>query len=197
MEVLNESNMATELVALEAEYSATDFDSFFTQHFGKVYGLLYRVTGSAEEAEDLSQELFLRLSRRQPPPWQSEVSAGWLWKAATHTALNALRGIRRRTAREERAHLQETPVRLLSEQDEDPEGSLIRNERRDAVRAALRALKPQESMLLLARHSGLSYAEVAAALKLNPASVGTLLSRAEQHFKQVYLSQEKHDESHV
>jgi RNA polymerase sigma-70 factor (ECF subfamily) len=50
-------------------------------------------------------------------------------------------------------------------------------------------------MLLLARHSGFSYAEVAAALNLNPASVGTLLARAERRFKEVYQNQETQDEN--
>ena len=53
-----------------------------------------------------------------------------------------------------------------------------------SVRATLRGLKPQESALLLLRHAGLSYAELAAALELNPASIGTLLARAERRFKE-------------
>src|SRR5579883_1557672 len=172
------------------------FEAFFRDNFARVYGLLYRVTGNAEDAEDLSQELFLQLARRDPPVWQTPVAAGWLWKAATHTALNALRGNRRRAAREERAHNQDLPVRLVAEQDEDPAGSAIRKEQQEAVRRALRTIKPQEAMLLLARHSGLSYAEVADALGLNPASVGTLLSRAEQRFKKAYQHQETHHEHH-
>jgi RNA polymerase sigma-70 factor (ECF subfamily) len=168
------------------------FEAFFRDTFPRVYGLLYRVTGNAEDAEDLSQELFLQLARREPPVWQTPVAAGWLWKAATHTALNALRGNRRRAAREERAHRQDLPVRLVAEREEDPAGSAIRREQQEAVRRALRAIRPQEAMLL-ARHSGLSYAEVAQALSLNPASVGKLLSRAEQRFKAAYQDQESPD----
>jgi RNA polymerase sigma-70 factor (ECF subfamily) len=186
--------MATQLMSPEATRSINSFDEFFREHFGKVYGLLYRVTGNAHDAEDLSQELFLKLSQRQPPPWESEVTAGWLWKAATHTALNALRGDRRRTAREERAHHQDLPLKVLSERDEDPERALVRNEQREAIRAALRQLGERDSMLLLVRHSGLTYAETAAALNLNPSSIGTLLARAEERFKQAYVSQESQDE---
>ncbi|HVA23170.1 MAG TPA: sigma-70 family RNA polymerase sigma factor [Chloroflexota bacterium] len=174
----------------------TAFEGFFREHFAKVHGLLYRVTGNAQDAEDLSQELFLQLSKREPPVWDTPVAAGWLWKAATHLALNTLRGKRRRVAREDRATRQDLPVRLLSERDQDPAGSLLRKEQRTAVRHALHKLKPQESLLLLARHSGLSYAEVAAALDLNPASVGTLLSRAERRFKDVYQDQEDHHGTH-
>jgi RNA polymerase sigma-70 factor (ECF subfamily) len=184
--------VATELL-IRSDAPATpanDFESFFREHFSKVYGLLYRVTDNAHDAEDLAQELFLQLSRRDPPVWQTPVAASWLWKAATHTALNALRGDRRRAAREERAYRQDVPIRLVAERDEDPAGSLLRREQQQAVRQALRKLKPQEAGLLLGRHSGLSYAEVAAALNLNPGSVGTMLARAEERFRRVYQEQE-------
>jgi RNA polymerase sigma-70 factor (ECF subfamily) len=82
----------------------------------------------------------------------------------------------------------------MAEREEDPSDSLLRKEQQEAVRRALRELRPQDSVLLLARHSGLSYAEVAAALDLNPASVGTLLARAEGRFKRIYQDQETSDE---
>ena len=173
------------------------FESFFREHFGRVYGLLYRVTGNAQDAEDLSQEIFLRLSRREPPIWASPAAGGWLWKAATHAALNALRGTRRRWLREERASREEWPVRLVLEREEDPAGSLERKERQRAVRRALAQLKQRESMLLLGRHGGLSYGELATALGLKASSVGTLLSRAERRFKEVYEQQEVQDGTDV
>ena len=166
------------------------FEDFFRRHYGRVYGLLYRVTGSAHDAEDLAQEVFLDVSHHGSAMWDNPATAGWLWKAASHTALNALRGQRRRQAREERAARQSEPVRLIAERDADPAGNLERSERQEAVRRALRQLPERDSLLLLARYSGLSYAEVADALQLNAASVGTLLARAEKRFKEVYESQE-------
>ena len=190
--------MAVDLLTKPESRSATAaFEGFFREHFTRVYGLLYRVTGNAQDAEDLSQELFLQLSRREPPVWETPIAAGWLWKAATHLALNTLRGKRRRLSREDRSTRQDQPVRLLSERDQDPAGSLLRREQQRAVRQALARLKPQDSLLLLARHSGLSYAEVGAALEINPASVGTLLSRAERRFKDVYQAQEESDATHA
>jgi RNA polymerase sigma-70 factor (ECF subfamily) len=184
------------LMKPDSRFATVAFEGFFRQHFAKVYGLLYRVTGNAQDAEDLSQELFLQLSKREPPVWDTPVAAGWLWKAATHLALNTLRGKRRRVAREDRAVRQDLPVRLVAEREQDPAGSLLRKEQQQAVRQALNRLKPRESLLLLTRHSGLSYAEVAAALNLNPASVGTLLSGAERRFKDVYQAQEEHHGTH-
>jgi RNA polymerase sigma factor (sigma-70 family) len=184
--------LATELLMPNDQRSSTSdpFEVFFRQHYPRVYGLLYRITGNPQDAEDVSQELFLQLSRRQPPMWENPAAGGWLWKAAGHAALNAIRGSRRRTAREERATRADLPVRLVAEREEDPAGSLVRKEQRDAVRRALDELEPRDRVLLLARHSGLSYAEVAQVLDMNPNSVGTLLSRAERRFKEVYITKE-------
>ena len=55
------------------------------------------------------------------------------------------------------------------------------------MRAVLAALETRQSELLLLRGSGLSYAEIAAALELNPSSVGTLLARAQQAFRKEYI----------
>jgi RNA polymerase sigma-70 factor (ECF subfamily) len=54
------------------------------------------------------------------------------------------------------------------------------------VHAVLIAMKPSSAQILLLRHSGLSYAEVAAALDVSSGSVGTLLARAEKEFQQLY-----------
>jgi RNA polymerase sigma-70 factor (ECF subfamily) len=51
----------------------------------------------------------------------------------------------------------------------------------------LRQMKERDAQLLILRHSGLSYREIAAALDVAPGSVGTLLARAEAEFEQRYL----------
>jgi RNA polymerase sigma-70 factor (ECF subfamily) len=57
---------------------------------------------------------------------------------------------------------------------------------RQQVQAALSAMKPRSAQILILRHSGLSYAEIAAALNVGVNSVGTLLVRAEKEFKKQY-----------
>ena len=69
----------------------------------------------------------------------------------------------------------------------DPEQVRAAAEEQEHVRTVLAALDPRQAELLLLRGSGLSYAELAAALELNPASVGTLLSRAQQAFRKEYI----------
>src|SRR5580704_8391916 len=68
-------------------------------------------------------------------------------------------------------------------------GDPARAEERHHVRLVLAVLEERQAELLLLRSSGLSYDEVAAAADVNPASVGTLISRAQQSFRKEYLKQ--------
>ena len=68
----------------------------------------------------------------------------------------------------------------------DPQDELARAEDRALVRAAIAKLPERQGQLLPLCYAGLSYSEIAGALDLAPASVGTLLARAERAFEAVY-----------
>ena len=146
-----------------------DLDAVFRRDYQLVVGVATRVLGSQDQAEDVAQEVFLSFGRSSVPAGEA---AGWLTVAATHTALNLLRSGRRRTAREESADDGPTVV-------PDVADLVITSEERSSVRAALARLPHKQAAALVLRHSGLSYAEVAAALDLSPGSVGTTVRRAE------------------
>jgi RNA polymerase sigma-70 factor (ECF subfamily) len=98
---------------------------------------------------------------------------GWLAVAAAHTALNLIRSGRRRAAREQgTADPHDAVV-------SDVADTVLARHERDLVREALGRLPRKHATALVLRHSGLSYADVAAALDLSPTSVGTTLRRAE------------------
>ena len=71
---------------------------------------------------------------------------------------------------------------------DDPLSDMLRAEQRRRVQGVLAALKPVSARLLLLRHAGLSYGELADALGIKPASVGTLLARATADFEKKYRS---------
>jgi RNA polymerase sigma-70 factor (ECF subfamily) len=77
------------------------------------------------------------------------------------------------------------------EQQSDPQDEYLRHEERERVRAALARLPERQGKLLLLRHAGLSYAEMAAALEVAPGSIGTLLVRAERAFLVEYERAER------
>jgi RNA polymerase sigma-70 factor (ECF subfamily) len=171
--------------------SEKDFDELFKIHYEGVYRLLYRIVGTREEAEDLAQETFLRLHRashlwdRQRAPHDRQHNIrGWLYRVASNLAYNTLRSEERRMRRQQETARQAT---VLTQGDDDPADLVVRADDREAVRRVLAALSQQQAQLLLLRHAGLSYRELAEALGVAAGSVGTLLARAEVAFEKSYL----------
>lgn len=161
------------------------FERIFYLYWPKIYAMLARLL-NGDEAEDVALETFLRLHQR-PWQWKDEQNvSSWLYRVALNLGLNALRSQQRRRHYETQAGM----AALQNPSPEEPEKALERAQKRQQVRAALAQMKPRAAQLLLLRHSGLSYAEIAAALNIRPASVGTLLARAEIEFQQRYRSLE-------
>ena len=147
-----------------------DLDEIFRRDYQRVVGVAARVLGSRDQAEDVAQDVFLSFGRSSVPAGEAR---GWLSVAAAHTALNLLRSGRRRVSREETAAAAGQAV------VSDVAEAVVTNEERRRVRAALAQLPRKQAVALVLRHSGLSYADVAAALDLSPGSVGTTVRRAE------------------
>ena len=157
-----------------------DFEATFLEHWPKIYNVLFRVVGDKAEAEDLALETFWRLY--QNPPSSRENLNGWLYRVAVNLGFNALRSQKRRKRYEEQAG----KLALESDPPSNPAYEAELLERRRAVQEVLAQMKPRSARLLILRHSGLSYAELAAAVKVRPSSVGKLLARAEDEFEQIY-----------
>jgi len=147
-----------------------DLAEVFRREYPRVVTVAARVLGSRDSAEDVAQEVFLSFGRSAVPAAEA---GGWLSVAAAHTAQNVLRSGRRRAAREETAATAEDPVVT------DIVEVVVTREERSQVRAALARLPRTQAVALVLRHSGMSYADVAAALDLSPTSVGTTVRRAE------------------
>jgi RNA polymerase sigma-70 factor (ECF subfamily) len=151
-----------------------DLEPVFRTHYAGVVAVAARVLGATDAAEDVAQEVFLAFGRSTVPAGEARA---WLSVAATHTALNHLRSGRRRASREE-AVSGDDPV------TPDVADAVVAREERRRVRAALANLPRKQAVALVLRHSGLSYAEVAAALDLSPGSVGTTVRRAESALRE-------------
>lgn len=150
------------------------FTEVFQLYAPSLFRYLVRLSGDADSASDLMQETFVRLHERGSLP--DDVRA-WL----VTVAANLLRDDRRTAAR--RAELAKRFTGdLIPSQSLSPAAVLEAHERRDAVRAALSTLSERERQLLLLRHEGFSYREIAAATNVTASSVGTLLVRATAAF---------------
>jgi RNA polymerase sigma factor (sigma-70 family) len=145
-----------------------DLEQVFRADYPRVVAVAARVLGSRDEAEDVAQEVFLSFARSAVPTAEA---GRWLSVAAAHAALNHIRSGRRRAAREEAvAHDPVSP---------DVADAVVARDEHGRVREALGRLPRTQAVALVLRHSGLSYADVAAALDLSPTSVGTTVRRAE------------------
>jgi len=176
--------VGTDAVLLENLQAGQEaaFELLFGRYYRRIYGLLYRLAG--DEADDLAQEVFLRLYRR-PPRAQGTDLGAWLYRVATNLGYNAIRARRRR--RDYRDLLGETTAGAgWGSAQPEPEAWAARAEEQRRVRAALGHLKKRQAALLALRYSGLSYREVADVLGISPGSVGTLLARAERAFEVAY-----------
>lgn len=145
-----------------------DLDEVFRRDYRMVVGVAARVLGSADEAEDVAQEVFLSYGFTDVPAREGR---GWLSVAAAHTALNVLRSGRRRASRHLAAASKHDAV------EGDVADAAVTREERSRVRAALARLPRKQAVVLVLRHSGLSYGDVARALDMSPGSVGTTTVR--------------------
>ncbi|MGO9959876.1 MAG: sigma-70 family RNA polymerase sigma factor [Solirubrobacteraceae bacterium] len=146
-----------------------DFEAFFRDHHPAVVALAQSVLRDVQGAQDVAQDVFLAAYRRFPGDY--ERAAGWVRVAAVHTALNVLRAERRR----DRRQLLVPGAGSLP----SPEDAAIDREARAEVRRVLARLPRRSAAVLVMRHGGMSYAEIAAALGIKAGHVGTLLRRAE------------------
>lgn len=168
-------------VLIDQESGQEDvFEAAFAENWDWVCGVLLHLVGDPDEAEDLALEVFYRLHERPPGDWQTLRS--WLHRVATNVGLNALR------ARKRRKYYEETAGKIHLRQSTflDPAAEVERREEQQLVREVLAHMKPRAAQLLILRHTGLSYAEIAAALNIAPGSVGTMLARAEKKFERLY-----------
>lgn len=167
----------------------TSFETLFYRHYDRVYGLLFRLVGNRVEAEDLTQEAFLKLYRhafskrpftkpKRGPAQEQNISA-WLYRVATNLGYDTLR--RRRRSQERDTLLVPDPLGSPGAEKE-----VEQREQQAAVRAALVRMPQRQVQLLLLRQMGLSYAECAAICDVAPGSVGTLLARAAKAFREAY-----------
>ncbi len=169
--------------------SAT-FDAIFLENWGPVYRLLERIVGDRAEAEDLALETFYRLYRTPPKAGPEANLGGWLHRVAVNLALRSIRSHKRRESYE----LEAGKIDLEDRTGDGPAELVDRRETRRLARKALARMNSHRAELLILRHSGMAYKEIAASMHLSPSSIGPLLLRAEREFEKVYRDLSKEEE---
>ncbi len=157
-----------------------DIEALFRAHYGRVARIIARVVGDRARSEDLAVEVFLKLWRNHKA--QSENVEGWLYRVAVRAGLDELRRQTRRGHYERMLAWVQTRLPAAT-----PEDIHSVSQKQARVRSVLSVLEPRQAQFLVLRSQDFTYQEVASILNMNPASIGTLVSRAEESFRKEYI----------
>ena len=175
-ERITQSGLSEQLVRTCQDGSPEAQRELYECYKAKVYSLAVYLTGDAETAKDLTQEIFLKVFRDLRAFRFESTFSSWLYRLATNTCLNALRS--RRARREvEIEEVLGTPAEIdagCSLEQRQVDRSTQR-----AVRKAILSLKPPLRAVVVLRYiENLSYGEIAEALSCSEGTVASRLSRA-------------------
>ena len=167
-----------ELARRAAEGDGDAFAALYDRHERRAYNLCYRITGSADDAADATQETFLKVLERLPSLAGRDVNFGsYLLTSARHASYDAIER-RRRAAPAAEIPDSAMPVGAGAEPEEADRGAL-RAAHQEDIRAANALLPVRQREALALRELGeLSYDEVAEVMGMNRNSVAQLISRA-------------------
>jgi RNA polymerase sigma-70 factor (ECF subfamily) len=144
---------------------------------------IYRIVRNVEDAQDLTQEAFIKALQHQEQLKDEQKAAHWLSRIATNTAIDFLR----RSGRTSFCEIDYT----VESSGENPEQLALRGEQRDYLEDGLRLLSPRERAALLLRDvEGLPAEEVAARLDCSKATVRSHIANARTKFRR-YVERRK------
>jgi len=170
---------------------AAAFEVLVNERSGEIYGLLYRLTESSEEARDLTQETFLRAFQSISHFRGESDLRTWIYRIAINQARNRWRWWRRRrreaTVSIDAPQPSGTPslaVTLKSDNGRNPETDALAHERERALRKALSSLKRvYREAVVLRDIEGFAYEEIAVALDISVGTVKSRLARGRQELR--------------
>ena len=169
-----------ELVHSAQKGDTSAFGQLVEAHQSKIYSLCYLMTGNAEDAADLTQEVFLS-AWRSLSRFQEQSSFGtWVYRMATNASIDFLRREKRRQVLSMTME-EDSEERQAQVPDErySPHRLLEQKEARQAVADALAALSPEHRQVLVLREmEGLSYQEIGQLLDLEEGTVKSRIARA-------------------
>ena len=168
------------------------FEELVLRYQNRLLTVLEHLVGNREQAEDLTQDVFVRVYKARLRYEPGAKFSTWLFTIANNVASNALRSRsrRREVAVPEGNGSDSSPLRLdqLAKAASGfmPTRNLDRAEQAEMVRHAVAALSERQRLaLLLAKFEGMSYQDIAATMDLSVQAVKSLLSRARVNLKEI------------
>ncbi len=160
---------------------------FISENLRRIFLLIYRVVGNVADAQDLTQEVFIKALQRQEQLKEADKAAHWLSRIATNTAIDFLR----RHGRVAFCDVDEMAEPVSTPPSANPEQMVLRAEREAMLQEGRDTLTPRERTALLLRDvEGLPAEEVARHLNCSKATVRSHIANARVKFRR-YLSRRK------
>jgi RNA polymerase sigma-70 factor (ECF subfamily) len=185
---------ALKTLRLVKDQPASELETLFQAHHGRVFRTAQRITGSAADAEDVLQNVFLRLIKGQEEYDWSRNPEAYLSRAAINASLDLLRSRTRSKA----VALDDAEVDAMVGSFRNPEAVQADRELQTLVREAVSRLgKKAGEMFVLRYYEGFDNKEIAALFNTSPLVVGVVLHRARTKLrKEIGHYLEKHHEKH-
>lgn len=162
-------------------------NDFILQHQRRIFVLIYRIVGNVADAQDLTQETFIKVLQRGDQLKDQEKAAQWLGRIASNTAIDFLR----RNGRAQFTDVDELLEPLSTSSSESPESQVLQAEKRKYLDEGLNQLTERERMALLLRDvDDLPAEEVAKQLNCSQATVRSHIANARIKFRK-YLEKGK------
>jgi RNA polymerase sigma-70 factor (ECF subfamily) len=169
-----------ELMIRVREGDGASFGVLLEKHRSSVVHFLYRMVQNQAVAEELAQEVFLRVYRSRGTYEPAAKFTTWLFRIATHVALNALRdGKNERWQERLDDDSSDAPARQVSDRRPSVEQSMVYEAKLDEIRKAIAALPAkQRAAVLMHKYEELEYSQIAKVLSCSESAVKSLLFRA-------------------
>ena len=170
---------------------AEAFAELVERYQQRIVGIMNHLLGNTDEAEDLAQEVFLRVYRNRHKYSPSAKFSTWLFTIANNLALNVLRGRQRKPTvplpAQESGPLGPRPAeQIVPDRELTPARGLRQRELQTVIRAALEELNERQRMaVVLNKFEEMSYGEIAEIMGLTTKAVKSLLSRARGKLREV------------
>jgi RNA polymerase sigma-70 factor (ECF subfamily) len=169
-----------ELMLRVKDGDGASFGVLLEKHRSSVVHFLYRMVQNSAVAEELAQEVFLRVYRSRGTYEPTAKFTTWLFRIATHLALNALRDNKHERLQERLDDdSSDMPVRQVSDSRPSIEQRMVYQAKLDEVRRAIGALpEKQRAAVLMHKYEEMEYSQIAKVLNCSESAVKSLLFRA-------------------
>jgi len=179
LSIFYEELISEELMPLVASGDKQAFSCLMARHRNTVYGIVYRFFKTPQEADDVFQEVFLKVWRSAGEYKPTAQFTTWLYTITANQCKSELASLWRRNVRLIGSFWAEDAEKRIVPFTPSAEETAANNQQAEQVRRAVDALPAKQRLvLILSRYEGLSYKEIAEVMQCSVASVESLLFRA-------------------